>query len=609
MEKQTIAVLGPGSWGTALSQVLNDNGHEVRIWGNVPEQINEINTHHTNKHYFKDVVLDKNISAYTDLADALKDVDAILFVVPTKVTRLVAQQVAQTLNHKVVIMHASKGLEPDSHKRLSTILEEEIPEHLRSEIVVVSGPSHAEETIVRDLTLITAASKNLQTAQYVQELFSNHYFRLYTNTDVIGVETAGALKNIIAVGAGALHGLGFGDNAKAAIIARGLAEITRLGVALGASPLTYSGLSGVGDLIVTGTSIHSRNWRAGDALGRGESLTDIEANMGMVIEGISTTKAAYELAQELGVYMPITQAIYQVIYHGTNIKDAAGLGTRFLPATKALAKEMLPIVDKPTIQFIVEEALKSGIEDILVVTGKSKRSIEDHFDSNFELEYNLKEKGKHDLLKLVDETTGIRLHFIRQSHPRGLGDAVLQAKAFVGNEPFMVMLGDDLMDITDEDAIPLTRQLMNDYENTHASTIAVMPVPHDEVSAYGVIAPQGEGINGLYSVETFVEKPAPEDAPSDLAIIGRYLLTPEIFDILENQAPGAGNEIQLTDAIDTLNKTQRVFAREFKGARYDVGDKFGFMKTSIDYALKHPQVKDDLKNYLIELGKELVEEE
>ncbi|HEM5504125.1 UTP--glucose-1-phosphate uridylyltransferase GalU [Streptococcus suis] len=284
---------------------------------------------------------------------------------------------------------------------------------------------------------------------------------------------------------------------------------------------------------------------------------------------------------------------------------AAGLGTRFLPATKALAKEMLPIVDKPTLQFIFEEALKSGIEDILVVTNKSKRSIEDHFDSNFELEYNLKEKGKNDLLKLVDEATAIRLHFIRQSYPKGLGDAVLQAKAFVGNEPFVVMLGDDLMDITDTKAVPLTKQLMNDYEKTHASTIAVMPVPHEEVSAYGVIAPQGEGVNGLYSVETFVEKPKPEDAPSDLAIIGRYLLTPEIFEILENQKPGAGNEIQLTDAIDTLNKTQRVFAREFKGSRYDVGDKFGFMKTSIDYALQHPQVKDDLKQYLIDLGKKL----
>ena len=284
---------------------------------------------------------------------------------------------------------------------------------------------------------------------------------------------------------------------------------------------------------------------------------------------------------------------------------AAGLGTRFLPATKALAKEMLPIVDKPTIQFIVEEALRSGIEDILVVTGKSKRSIEDHFDSNFELEYNLQEKNKNELLRLVDETTSIRLHFIRQPYQRGLGDAVLQAKAFVRNEPFVVMLGDDLMDITDERAVPLTKQLINDYEKTFASTIAVMPVLHEEVSAYGVIAPHGEGKDGLYSVEAFVEKPAPEDAPSDLAIIGRYLLTPEIFEILETQKPGAGNEIQLTDAIDTLNKTQRVFAREFKGKRYDVGDKFGFMKTSIDFALKHPQVKDDLKQFIIDLGKSL----
>ncbi|MBK8155270.1 MAG: UTP--glucose-1-phosphate uridylyltransferase GalU [Streptococcus sp.] len=284
---------------------------------------------------------------------------------------------------------------------------------------------------------------------------------------------------------------------------------------------------------------------------------------------------------------------------------AAGLGTRFLPATKALAKEMLPIVDKPTIQFIVEEALKSGIEDILVVTGKSKRSIEDHFDSNFELEYNLEHKGKTDLLKLVNDTTAINLHFIRQSRPRGLGDAVLQAKAFVGNEPFVVMLGDDLMDINNDKAVPLTKQLINDYGNTHASTIAVMPVPHEEVSSYGVIAPQGEGKDGLYSVETFVEKPAPEDAPSDLAIIGRYLLTPEIFNILETQKPGAGNEIQLTDAIDTLNKTQRVFARQFNGDRYDVGDKFGFMKTSTDYALQHPQIKDDMKQYLIDLGKKL----
>ncbi|MEK0397776.1 UTP--glucose-1-phosphate uridylyltransferase GalU [Tetragenococcus halophilus] len=280
---------------------------------------------------------------------------------------------------------------------------------------------------------------------------------------------------------------------------------------------------------------------------------------------------------------------------------AAGLGTRFLPATKAMAKEMLPIVDKPTIQFIVEEALNSGIEDILIVTGKAKRPIEDHFDANLELEMSLKEKNKTDLLKLVEETTDVNLHFIRQSHPRGLGHAVLQAKAFVGNEPFVVMLGDDLM----QGKVPLSKQLMEDYEKTHASTIAVMKVPHEDTSKYGIINPDGQVEDGLYNVNSFVEKPEPEVAPSDLAIIGRYLLTPEIFSILENLAPGAGDEIQLTDAIDILNKTQRVFAREFRGKRFDVGDKFGFMQTSIEYGLAHPQIKDDLTDYIIKLGNEL----
>ncbi|GMA08962.1 UTP--glucose-1-phosphate uridylyltransferase [Tetragenococcus halophilus subsp. flandriensis] len=280
---------------------------------------------------------------------------------------------------------------------------------------------------------------------------------------------------------------------------------------------------------------------------------------------------------------------------------AAGLGTRFLPATKAMAKEMLPIVDKPTIQFIVEEALNSGIEDILIVTGKAKRPIEDHFDANLELEMSLKEKNKTDLLKLVEETTDVNLHFIRQSHPKGLGHAVLQAKAFVGNEPFVVMLGDDLM----QGKVPLSKQLMEDYEKTHASTIAVMKVPHEDTSKYGIINPDGQVEDGLYNVNSFVEKPEPEVAPSDLAIIGRYLLTPEIFSILENLAPGAGDEIQLTDAIDILNKTQRVFAREFRGKRYDVGDKFGFMQTSIEYGLAHPQIKDDLTDYIIKLGNEL----
>ncbi|MDR3190232.1 MAG: UTP--glucose-1-phosphate uridylyltransferase GalU [Lactobacillaceae bacterium] len=280
---------------------------------------------------------------------------------------------------------------------------------------------------------------------------------------------------------------------------------------------------------------------------------------------------------------------------------AAGLGTRFLPATKALAKEMLPIVDTPTIQYIIEEALASGIEDIVIVDGKSKRSIEDHFDSNPELENNLKEKGKLELLKMVEETTSINLYFIRQSHPRGLGDAVLTAKGFIGDEPFVVMLGDDLM--TDE--VPLTKQLMDRYEETGDSTLAVMRVPHDQVSEYGVIAPDGEVSEGLFKVDTFVEKPKPDDAPSDLAIIGRYLLTPEIFEELEKTEPGKGNEIQLTDAIDSLNKRQHVYAHEFKGKRYDIGSKIGFLTTNIEFGLQHPQTKDALKAYIQDLAKTL----
>ncbi|MFV0981104.1 UTP--glucose-1-phosphate uridylyltransferase GalU [Latilactobacillus sakei] len=286
---------------------------------------------------------------------------------------------------------------------------------------------------------------------------------------------------------------------------------------------------------------------------------------------------------------------------------AAGLGTRFLPATKAMAKEMLPIVDKPTIQFIVEEAKASGIEDILIITGKGKRPIEDHFDSAPELEQNLKAKNKTAMLKMVNETTdmGVNLYFIRQSHPNGLGDAVRLAKSFVADEPFVVMLGDDLM----EDKVPLSKQLINEYEETHASQLAVMKVPHNEVDKYGVINPENKVKDDLYNVKNFVEKPAVDKAPSDLAIIGRYLLTPEIFDVLENQKPGLGGEIQLTDAIDELNKTQRVFAHEFKGRRYDVGNKFGYLETSIEYGLKHPEVKDDLKKYIIKLGEELKQSE
>lgn len=290
------------------------------------------------------------------------------------------------------------------------------------------------------------------------------------------------------------------------------------------------------------------------------------------------------------------------------IIPAAGLGTRFLPATKALAKEMLPIVDKPTIQFIVEEARKSGIEDIVVVDGKNKRSIEDHFDSNPELEDNLREKHKDEMLKLVQETTDINIYFIRQSHPRGLGDAVLTARDFIGDEPFVVMLGDDLNNINNDGA-PLTKELIDSYEKTGASTLAVMRVPHEDTAKYGVINPSKEVMPGLYNVTSFVEKPDPKEAPSDLAIIGRYVFTPEIFDVLAKTKPGKGNEIQLTDAINTLNRTQRVFAHEYTGHRYDVGNKFGWIETNIDYGLHHPQTKDELREYIKKLGAQFAAED
>ncbi|CAI2574760.1 UTP--glucose-1-phosphate uridylyltransferase GalU [Apilactobacillus kunkeei] len=283
------------------------------------------------------------------------------------------------------------------------------------------------------------------------------------------------------------------------------------------------------------------------------------------------------------------------------IIPAAGLGTRFLPETKAMPKEMLPVVDKPAIQLIVEEAIASGITDILIIIGKGKRAIEDHFDSNTELELNLESKGKDEMLKSVKETNGLNIYFKRQEHPNGLGDAVHTAKSFVGEDPFVIMLGDDLM--TDE--TPLTKQLIDSYEETGLSTLAVMKVPHEDTSKYGVINPAKEVSDGLYDVTNFVEKPNPEDAPSDLAIIGRYLLTADIFDILENTKPDKGNEIQLTDAIDTLNKKGKVYAHEFKGDRYDTGNKFGWLQTNIEFGLKHPEVSDELKQYIKDLAKKL----
>lgn len=320
--KQKVAVLGPGSWGTALAQVLAENGHEVKIWGNHEAQIDEINTYHTNRHYLPDLKIPESIKGEKSLKEAVKDADAVLFVVPTKAIRSVAKEFAKVSENKPVIVHASKGLEQDTHKRISEVLTEEIPEAHRQGVVVLSGPSHAEEVAVHDITTITAASEEEQLASYVQKLFMNDYLRIYTNPDVIGVETGAALKNIIALGAGALAGLSYGDDAKAAIMTRGLAEISRLGVAMGANPLTFIGLSGVGDLIVTCTSVHSRNWRAGNLLGKGKKLDEVLDNMGMIVEGVSTTKAAKELADSMNVSMPITEMIYDVLYNDKDVRQA-----------------------------------------------------------------------------------------------------------------------------------------------------------------------------------------------------------------------------------------------------------------------------------------------
>lgn len=318
--KKKIAILGAGSWGTALAMVLSDNHHEVCLFGNHLQQIDEINQYHTNHHYLPGIVLSHKIRATSQLDKAVADADAIVFVLPTKAIRQVAREVAHLLDKKPVIIHASKGLEQETYERISQVLQEELPATNYKDIVALSGPSHAEEVAKQDITTITAACENLSSAQFVQQLFSNRYFRVYTNTDIIGVEFGAALKNVIALGAGALHGLGYGDNAKAALMTRGLAEISRLGVAFGADPLTFIGLSGVGDLIVTCTSIHSRNWRTGDLLGKGMTLDAILKQIGMVVEGVETCKAAYELAKEKQIDMPITTAVYNILYHQHDLK-------------------------------------------------------------------------------------------------------------------------------------------------------------------------------------------------------------------------------------------------------------------------------------------------
>ena len=276
------------------------------------------------------------------------------------------------------------------------------------------------------------------------------------------------------------------------------------------------------------------------------------------------------------------------------IIPAAGLGTRFLPATKAQPKEMLPIVDKPTIQYIIEEAVASDIEEILIITGRNKKCIEDHFDKSIELEMELEKAHKDDLLEMVRSISDmVDIHYIRQKEPRGLGHAILCARAFVGNEPFAVLLGDDVVD----SEVPCLKQLMDCYKEYKTSILGVQRVDKNEVNKYGIV----DGIHiedRVYKVKQLVEKPAIEESPSDVAILGRYIITPQIFDILKDTKPGKGGEIQLTDALQSLIENEAMYAYNFEGKRYDVGDKLGFLQATVEFALKRDDLREPFINYL-----------
>ncbi|YCA12534.1 NAD(P)H-dependent glycerol-3-phosphate dehydrogenase [Bacillus sp. AK128] len=317
-----VTVVGAGSWGTALAIVLADNGYQVRLWAHKAAQIDEINHKRTNEKYLPGIVLPDNVKGYTSLNQSLDGIETIILAVPTKAIREVMAQIREILKKPITIVHVSKGIEPDTFKRVSEVITEEMPADLLVDVVVLSGPSHAEEVSRRQPTTVTVACENMVSAEKVQDMFINQHLRVYTNPDVVGVEIGGALKNIIALAAGITDGLGYGDNAKAALITRGLAEIARLGVAMGANPLTFAGLTGIGDLIVTCTSVHSRNWRAGNLLGKGQSLDEVLENMGMVVEGVRTTKAAYQLARKMNVSMPITNALYDVLFNDKTPKEA-----------------------------------------------------------------------------------------------------------------------------------------------------------------------------------------------------------------------------------------------------------------------------------------------
>lgn len=316
-----VTLLVAGSWGTALASVLAHNGHDVFVWTRSEQQAAEINLQRTNSRYLPGITLSDRIVATSDMKAAVKGTDAIIIVAPSSAMRAVVQQLKPHYAKDTLIIHATKGFELPSLKRMSTVIAEEL-ECTEGDIVVLSGPSHAEEVVKRNPTTIVVAALNDEKANYARDLFMNVNFRVYTNRDQVGVELAGALKNIIALGAGMSDGLGFGDNAKAAIITRGLAEIARVGVQMGANPLTFSGLAGVGDLVVTATSKHSRNWRAGYALGQGKPLNEVLEAMGMVVEGIRTTEAAHAISIKFNVQMPIADQLYQVLFTGKDSRTA-----------------------------------------------------------------------------------------------------------------------------------------------------------------------------------------------------------------------------------------------------------------------------------------------
>ncbi len=283
------------------------------------------------------------------------------------------------------------------------------------------------------------------------------------------------------------------------------------------------------------------------------------------------------------------------------IIPAAGLGTRFLPATKAQPKEMLPIVDKPTIQYIIEEAVASGIEDIIIITGRSKRAIEDHFDKAYELENELLKSEKHELIKLVQDISNLaNIYYVRQKEALGLGHAIHCAKTFIGNEPFAVLLGDDIV----EAQTPCLKQMIDVYDQYQTTLLGVQTVDPKNVSKYGIIDGNQVG-DRIYQVNDMVEKPAPEAAPSNVAILGRYIITPAIFDCLERTKPGAGGEIQLTDALKLLSEQEDMYAYDFIGRRYDVGNKMGFLEATVEFALRRDDLKDEFGAYLKQIAEKL----